>query len=153
GLNYNGGITYDCNGGFTENKTDPCEVYNLGPKYIHGTGWNGGGFPSFQEIDFVDNSTPRPDPLFGVRGGGGQYGTTGYNDMWNQLRGAINPHRLRHNWQGKVYSYDQNEPQNQADYDLAAYLANLSKSAAPNLRIAISEEPKPEIAENPMAMG
>ena len=32
-------------------------------------------------------------------------------------------------------------------------LANLTKTAAPHLRIAISEEPKAQIAENPKGMG
>jgi hypothetical protein len=41
-----------------------------------------------------------------------------------------------------------NEPQNNEDYNLAAYLSKLTKEAAPNLRIALSEEPKAEICEN-----
>ena len=41
----------------------------------------------------------------------------------------------------------QNEPQNEDDYALAAQLCRLSRTAAPHLRLAISEEPKPEIAE------
>ena len=49
----------------------------------------------------------------------------------------------------KAYYYTQNEPQNDADHALAAHLCRLYKDAAPNLRLAISEEPKPEIAEDP----
>lgn len=61
GLNYNVGITYDCNTGqFVEKTSDPYDFSQLGPKYIHGTGWNGVGFQSFQIMQFVDNSTPRP---------------------------------------------------------------------------------------------
>lgn len=37
---------------------------------------------------------------------------------------------------------------NQADYDVAAARASPSKTAAPNLRIAIGESPRIEIAEN-----
>lgn len=153
GLNYNGGITYDCGGGFTEKQSDPYEFYNLGPKFIDGTGWNGVGFPSFQVMTFVDNSTPRPATFCGVARGADHYGTAAYNDKWKQLLGAIDAYLRPHGWPGKAYYYVQNEPQNQADYDLAAYLATLSKSAAPNLRLAISEEPKPEIAENPTYPG
>ena len=39
------------------------------------------------------------------------------------------------------------------DYDLAATLAKLAKTAAPGVRIAISEQPRPEIAENVLAGG
>lgn len=58
GLNYNGGINYDCaTGTFKENPNDPYEFAQLGPKYIDGKGWNGAGFPSFQIMQFVNNST------------------------------------------------------------------------------------------------
>lgn len=149
GLNYNGGITYDCvTGTFSEKPSDPYDFSQLGPKYIDGKGWNGVGFPSFQAMQFVNNSTPRPDPFCGVARGPDHYGTTAYNAAWSKLLSAIDAYLVARNWQGKGYYYVQNEPQNQADHDLAAFLANLSKTAAPNLRIAISEEPKPEIAEN-----
>lgn len=153
GLNYTGGITYDCNGAFTENMADPYEFYNLGPKYIDGTGWNGVGFPSFQAMTFVNNSTPRPDTFCGVARGADHFGTAAYNAKWSQLLSTINSYITPRNWQTKAYYYVQNEPQGQADYDVAAHLAYLSKTAAPNLRIAISEEPKPEIVDNPRAMG
>lgn len=52
GLNWNGGITYDCNGNFQENSADAYDFSRLGPKYIDGTGWNGVGFPSFQIMQF-----------------------------------------------------------------------------------------------------
>lgn len=52
GLNWNGGITYDCNGSFAANSADQYDFSNLGPKYIDGVGWNGAGFPSFQIMQF-----------------------------------------------------------------------------------------------------
>ena len=126
---------------------------SLGPKYIDGTGWNGIGFQSFQIMGFVDNSTPRPATFCGVARGPTTTAPPPTTPKWSQLLAAISSYIVAHSYQGKGYYYVQNEPQNQADADLAAYLANLSKTAAPNLRIAISEEPKPQIAENPMAMG
>lgn len=46
GLNYNGGITYDCTTAqFTEEAND-YDFSRLGPKYVDGTGWNSVGFPS-----------------------------------------------------------------------------------------------------------
>ena len=154
GLNYNGGINYDCaTNQFVEKPSDPYDFSQLGPKYINGSGWNGVGFPSFQIMQFVNNSTPRPATFCGVARGTDHYGTAAYNSKWSQLLSAINSYLVGKGWQDRGYYYVQNEPQNQADHDLAAFLANLTKTAAPNLRIAISEEPKPEIAENAMAMG
>jgi hypothetical protein len=152
GLNYNGGIDYDCaSGAFTEQAND-YDFSRLGPKYIDGAGWNGVGFPSFQAMGFVDNSTPRPDSFCNVPRGD-VYGTAAYNAAWSKLLSAVDAYEVAHHWENKGYYYVQNEPQNQADYDIAATLASISKTAAPHLRIAISEEPKPEIAENPKANG
>ena len=153
GLNYNGGISYDCSSGqFTEEAND-YDFSRLGPKYINGTGWNSVGFPSFEIMQMVDNSTPRPQTFCGVDRGSDHRGTAAYNAAWSKLLTAIDNYLVSHSWTGKGYYYVQNEPQNQADYDIAAYLANLTKTAAPHLRIAISEEPKPEIVDNAAANG
>lgn len=152
GLNHDGGIRYDCaSGAFVEEAND-YHFSRLGPKYVDGTGWNGVGFPSFQVMQFVDNATPRPTTFCGVARGD-PYGTDAYNAAWSRLLAAIDAYLVAHGWAEKGYYYVQNEPQEQADYNLAAFLANLSKTAAPHLRIAVSEEPKPEIAENARAGG
>ena len=152
GTNYDGGITYDCAGNFSE-EDNAYDISQLGPKYIDGVGWNGVGFPSFQAMDFVDNSTPRPQDFCGVDRGPDHYGTPEYNAKWSQMLTALAAYMQTKGWQDKGYYYIQNEPQGPADYDLAAYLAHLSKQAAPDLRIVVSEEPKPEIVDNPLAMG
>ncbi|MFO0549581.1 MAG: DUF4091 domain-containing protein [Polyangiaceae bacterium] len=153
GLNYNGGITYDCASGTFMEEANPYDFSELGPKYIDGDGWNGVGFPSFEIMQFVDNSTPRPQNFCGVDRGPDHFGTAAYNAEWSKLLSAIDAYLVAHGWAGKGYYYVQNEPQGDADYDVAAFLANLSKTAAPDLRIAISEEPKPEIVEHPSANG
>ncbi len=153
GLNYDGGITYDCASGAFVDGTGPYEFSELGPEYIDGAGWNGVGFPSFQVMQFVDNSTPRPQDFCGVDRGPDHFGTAAYNAEWSKLLSAIDAYVVAHGWQDKAYYYVQNEPQGPEDYDVAAFLASLTKAAAPDLRIAISEEPKPEIAEHPSAMG
>jgi hypothetical protein len=153
GLNYNGGITYDCTSGQFTAEANDYDFSRLGPKYIDGTGWNGVGFPSFEVMEFVDNSTPRPSTFCGVSLGSDPRGTAAYNVAWSKLLSAIDAYLVAHGWTDKGYYYVQNEPQGQADYDIAATLANLSKTAAPHLRIAISEEPKPEIVENAAAGG
>jgi hypothetical protein len=153
GLNYDGGIEYDCASGTFLEEANDYDFSRLGPEYIDGSGWNGVGFPSFEIMQFVDNSTPRPQVFCGVDRGPDGYGTAAYNAAWSRLLSAIDAYLVSHGWAGKGYYYVQNEPQGQADYDLAAFLANLTKNAAPHLRIAVSEEPKPEIAENPRANG
>ena len=153
GLNYNGGIDYDCAKGAFVDGAGAYDFATLGPMYIDGKGWDGVGFPSFQVMQFVDNSTPRPAEFCGVPRGPGHEGTAAYNAAWAKLLGAIDGYVTTHGWEKKAYYYVQNEPQNQADHDTAARLAALTKAAAPHLRIAISEEPKPEIAENPLGGG
>ncbi len=153
GLNYDGGIVYDCDSQSFLAEDNVYDFSKLGPKYIEGEGWNGIGFPSFQVMDFVNNQTPRPQQFCGVDRGGDHYGTPAYNAAWSGLLAAIDAYLVARNWQDTGYYYIQNEPQNQADYDLAAFLAKLTKEAAPNLRIVVSEEPKPEIAEHADAGG
>ena len=153
GLNFNGGIEYDCASGTFKQEDNAYDFSQLGPKYIDGTGWNGTGFPSFEIMQFVNNSTPRPQNFCGVDRGPDHFGTAEYNAAWSKLLAAIDAYLVARGWEDKGYYYVQNEPQDQADYDVAAFLANLSKAAAPHLRIAVSEEPKPEIAEHPSANG
>lgn len=153
GLNYTGGIEYDCASGKFLSKANDYDFSRLGPKYIAGEGWNGEGFPSFEVMQFENNSTPRPQTFCGVDRGSDHFGTAQYNAEWSKLLKAIDAYLVERGWQGKGYYYVQNEPQGPADYDVAAHLASLSKTAAPNLRIAISEEPKPEIVDNARANG
>ncbi|MCD6499222.1 MAG: hypothetical protein J7M25_13100 [Deltaproteobacteria bacterium] len=120
----------------------------LAPRYMLGKDWIGEGFPNAMIFQFVDNSTPRPATFCGIDRGD-QYGTTAYNAKWSQFLTALQAYLDDHGLLEKAYYYVQNEPQDAADAKLAAYLCRLTKAAAPNLRIAISEEPKPEIAEDP----
>ncbi len=153
GLNYNGGIEYDCAAGDFKEESGPYSFAELGPKYIDGEGWNGAGFPSFQVMTFVNNSTPRPAEFCGVSRGPGHEGTVAYNAAWGKLLAAIDKRLVAEGWDRRGYYYVQNEPQGPEDYATAAHLARLTKAAAPHLRIAISEEPKPEIVEHPAAQG
>lgn len=150
GLNYTGGIEYDCASGTFKEENNAYDFSQLGPMYIDGKGWNGVGFPSFQIMQFVDNSTPRPAEFCGVARGEGHRGTDAYNAAWSKLLAAIDAYLVAHAYVDKGYYYVQNEPQNDADHDTAAFLAQLTKKAAPHLRIAVSEEPKKQIAENPL---
>ncbi len=122
-------------------------IWALGPKYILGTGWNDVGFPDSQLFQFVGNSQPRPDP-FCSKALTTSFGSAEYNVAWSAFLGGLKNYLSEAGMLPKTYYYVMNEPQNQADYDLAAHLCRLSRTAAPGLRIAISEEPKPQIAQH-----
>jgi hypothetical protein len=121
-------------------------IGTLSRRYILGEGWNGAGYPNAEVLHFVDNSTPRPATFCGVSRGSDQ-GSDPYNAAWGKYLSALDAYLVGHGMADKAYHYVQNEPQNEADYALAAHLCRLSRAAAPHLRLAISEEPKPEIAE------
>jgi hypothetical protein len=125
-----------------------CALHLLAPKFIRGEGWIGDGFPSAMLFQFVDNSTPRPSSFCGVSRSDGHYGGDTYNDAWLDYIGALEQYLIDHDYIDKTYHYVQNEPQDQDDLDLAAYLCSIQKARAPRLRLAISEEPRFEIAEN-----
>lgn len=153
GLNYNGGITYDCaSEAFDDTDGGAYSFSALGPKYVDGLGWNGVGFPDFEAFQFTDNSTPRPGTFCGVSHGD-RYGTAAYNQKWQHMLAALDEYLVAHGYEDKAYYYLMNEPQDEDDYDLAAYLARMSKVAAPHLRLAISEEPKAALFDNPTYPG
>jgi hypothetical protein len=130
---------------------DEPEAYSigrLGPRYVLGEGWNGVGFPDSMLFQFVDNATPRPGTFCGVPRGD-HHGTAAYNEAWSRFLAALDGYLVDRAMQDRTYYYVQNEPQDDADHRLAAHLCALTRAAAPHLRIAISEEPKPEIAEDP----
>ncbi|MBI5488203.1 MAG: hypothetical protein HY905_12795 [Deltaproteobacteria bacterium] len=126
---------------------DEYAIHWLARRYILGEGWNGVGFPSALAFQFVDNSTPRPDTFCGV-GRGDQFGTAEYNAAWSRFLTGLEQYLVAGGMADKAYWYVQNEPQNEEDERLAAHLCRMARAAAPALRIAISEEPKPGIAED-----
>lgn len=136
-----------CSAFFDEPNEGPdYSIKHLARKYILGEGWNGVGFPSAQLFQFVDNATPRPASFCGASRGD-HFGTADYNAKWSLFLAALQGYLEQNQYLAKTYYYVQNEPQGDADYKLAAHLCRLTRKAAPKLRIAISEEPKKEIAE------
>jgi hypothetical protein len=122
-------------------------IRTLARRYLLGEGWNGVGFHDAELFQFVDNSTPRPETFCGVARGD-HYGTASYNQAWSAWLSALDAYLVAQGLAERGYYYVQNEPQDAADHALAAHLCRITKAAAPHLRIAISEEPKPEIAED-----
>lgn len=153
---FNWGITWEndsapnrCEAFYDEpDEGEAYSIRHLARKYILGEGWNGIGFPNAMIFQFVDNSTPRPDSFCGISRGD-HYGSGAYNDEWSQFLGALDTYLVDNGYADKAYYYVQNEPQDDEDHKLANHLCRLTKAAAPHLRIAVSDEPKPEIAEHP----
>jgi hypothetical protein len=145
-------------------------IRSLAQKFVAGSGFNDGvGFPNFIAQTFINSTQPRPTNFCGqsITGDprGAQYGTAAYNAAWSNFLAALqkycdptvpaasggNP--FGHDYLSKAIYFVMNEPQDTNDYNLAAWLAQLSRQAAPKLRLMISEEAKPEIYNNPLYPG
>lgn len=134
---------------FWDERDEPPE-YGIGALALEtllGRGWNEVGFPDAELFQFVDNGTPRPDTFCGEPRGGHE-GTEAYNAAWAAWLAALRNWLDDHALLDRTYAYLQNEPQDAEQERLAAHLCRLTRAAAPGLRIAISEEPKPSIAED-----
>ncbi|MBW2263109.1 MAG: hypothetical protein JRG91_14140, partial [Deltaproteobacteria bacterium] len=142
---FNWGITWE-----NDRSTDPCGVlwdepdepdeYAIGwlaRRYILGEGWNGAGFPNAMIFQFVDNSTPRPSTFCGISRGD-HHGSDAYNAEWSEFLSALEAYLRDGGMIDKAYYYVQNEPQDDEDHALAAFLCDLVETAAPDLRIAVS---------------
>ncbi|MCK6509884.1 hypothetical protein L6R29_07970 [Myxococcota bacterium] len=127
-------------------ESPPYSIGHLARRYGLGQGWNDGvGFPTMMLFQFVDNATPRPSSFCGVARGTGHEGTTEYNNAYGAYLKALQDYLAQASLLDKGYHYVMNEPQNDADHALAAHLCRLIRQAAPKLKIAISEEAKPQI--------
>jgi len=156
GLTSNGGnpyIDYDCNGKFTDKDgiwgfEQPAEKYLKGKDFNNGT-----GFPSFMAATYRNNDASadqRPDNFCGVTKSSSDWYTaanpnTNYNTKWFNYVKAMQNYLSEKSLLNKSYYYFANEPQDQADYDAVAWYSQELKKVAPNLKLMVSEEPKPEI--------
>jgi hypothetical protein len=172
GLTTNGGapyIDYNCTmHTFTDNDgiwgfEKPAERYLQGTGLMNGTfttAFNEGtGFSSFQAATFRNNDSSadqRPDSFCGQTRSSADWYTannpnTAYNQKWFQYIAAMQTYLQNLGYLGKAYYYLANEPQDQADYDAVAWYSKQLKAVAPNLKLMVSEEPKPEIYNQPGA--
>jgi hypothetical protein len=169
GLTTNGAapfIDYDCNGTFTDNYgiwgfEQPADRYLAGSGLMSGkytTPFNQGtGFPSFMAATFQNNDASvdqRPSTFCGLTRSSSDWYTPGdpntpYNQKWFQYITAMQDYLSGLGYLDKAYYYFANEPQNQDDYDAVAWYSQVLKAAAPDLKLAVSEEPKPEIYDHP----
>lgn len=129
---------------------DEAPEYGVGALARHallGEGFDGAGFPDASIFQFVDNATPRPATFCG-EARGDAFGTPAFNAAWSAWLTALGHYLRDAGLADRTYAYLQNEPQTPEDARLAAHLCRLVRAAAPDLRIAISEQPTPAIAED-----
>ncbi len=155
-------IDYDCT---THTFTDNDGIWGFehpADKYLNGTGFNNGtGFPSFMAMTFRNNDSSqdqRPDSFCGATRTANDWYTannpnTAYNQQWFAYMTAIQQYLQSLGYLDKSYYYFANEPQDQADYDAVAWYSQEIKKVAPNLKLMVSEEPKPEIYAHPTYTG
>lgn len=163
-------IDYDCNGTFNDNDgiwgfEQPAERYLGGSGLMSGKYTlpfnQGTGFPSFMAATFQNNDASadqRPATFCGLtRSSSDWYSadnlSTPYNQEWFQYMTAMRDYLGGLGYLDEAYYYFANEPQDQADYDAVAWYSQAIKSVAPEFKLMVSEEPKPEIYAHPTYTG
>lgn len=157
GLTSSGGacfINYNCD---NHTLSDPHGIWGFehpANKYLNGNGFNNGtGFPSAMMMTFQNNDASqdqRPSEFCGVTRGSGDWYTanntnSSYNQKWFTYITALQDYLSNLGYLDEAYYYFANEPQDQDDYDAVAWYSKHLKQAAPNLKLMVSEEAKPEI--------
>ena len=165
GLTSTGGksyISYDCDTGVLSDPHGEWGFEDPADTYLNGNGFNDGtGFPSFMAMTFQNNDASqdqRPSEFCGVSRGTGDWYTadnpgSAYNQKWFAYIGDTETYLNGLGYLDKAYYYFANEPQDQDDYDAVAWYSQELKKAAPDLKLMVSEEPRPEIYDHPTYTG
>ena len=161
GLTGRGGdyfISYNC---ATGEITDPHDIWGFekpANQFLNGQDFNDGtGFPSFMAMTFQNNDASSDQRPFefcnSARTDTDWYESnqpqSDYNSKWFAYISHLEQYLEDQQYLDKAYYYFANEPQNQEDYDAVAWYSQELKRAAPKLKLMLSEEPKPEIYNNP----
>ncbi len=158
-------IDYNCG---PHTLSDPYGIWGFAQpaqRYLAGTGllggqfsqpFNGGtGFSTFMAAGFADNDPSwdqRPASFCGQTRTASdwlQNPTSAYNTAWFAYVTALQNYLTGQGYLNQAYHYIANEPQDQADYNAVAWYSRYAHQAAPNLKLMVSEGPKPEIYTNP----
>ncbi len=153
GLNYPGGIEYDCNGNLDADAWGDWDFATIGGRYIHGEGGfnDGYGFPVFLGLATRDNYPPDSLPYsFCGIDRDGVLGSTEYQAKWTQYLSALDDCLVSDGYTNAYY-HIVNEPQSWDDYTIVGQISALTEAAAPHLRQLISEQVEPEMYNYPGA--
>ncbi len=148
GLNYPGGVEYDCAGGLDPDAWGDWDFATIGGKYIHGEdGFNSGyGFPSF--VSHGPRSNWPPDSLPYSFCGIDRVGTLGspeFQAKWSEYLASVDAYIVSDGYADEAYYHIVNEPQTFDDYAITGQISALTQAAAPNLLQLISEQVEPAI--------
>ena len=162
GLNYPGGVEYDCAGGIDPEAWGVWGFHSTADKYLNGTALEyAEGFPSFQIKGPSSNWPPesRPSSFCSETRGNDPPGNPNYNLRWFEYWKAVSDYlKDTGDYSQKGYYHIVNEPQTgidggTGDHDITAYLAAATKTAAPDVKILVSEQVEPGIYDNPTYPG
>lgn len=154
GLNYPGGIEYDCDGNLEPDAWGDWDFATLGGKYIHGEqGFNDGyGFPAFLSHGPTSNWPPDSLPYsFCDQSRSGTLGSAAYQAELSQYFQAIDSYISSANYADAAYYHIVNEPQTDDDYTIVGQISAFIETAAPHLRQMVSEQVEPAIYNYPGA--
>ncbi len=155
GLNYPGGIEYDCDTGtlYPDNDGD-WDFATLGGKYIHGEGGfnDGYGFPVFLSHGPKSNWPPDslPSSFCGISRDS-TLGSATFQAKWQQYLSAVDAYIVSDDYADAAYYHIVNEPQTFDDYTIVGQISALTEDAAPHLRQMVSEQVEPQIYTHPGA--
>jgi hypothetical protein len=154
GLNYPGGVEYDCNGTLEPDAWGEWDFATIGGRAIHGQGgFNGGfGFPSFLALGPQSNYPPDSLPYsFCGQSRSGVLGSTAYRNKLGQYFTALNSYIVSANYANEAYYHIVNEPQTDQDYTITGQISAFIEQRAPRLRQLVSEQVEPAIYNHPGA--
>ncbi len=155
GLNYPGGVEYDCNGNLDADAWGDWDFATIGGKYIQGEdGFNDGyGFPVFMSHGPNSNWPPYslPSSFCNESRGGEILGTQVYQNKLGQYFTAVNEYIVSAGYDDAAYYHIVNEPQSDEDYTITGQISAFIEASAPQLRQLISEQVEEAIYNYPGA--
>ena len=154
GLNYPGGVEYDCNGNLYPDSGGDWDFATIGGKYIHGEdNFNDGyGFPVFLSHGPTSNtpSNSLPWSFCGIDRVG-VLGSQAYQDAYQLYLASVDSYIVSDEYDDAAYYHIVNEPKYDTDYTHVGQISALVDEAAPNLRQLVSEQVEAAIYNYPGA--
>ncbi len=151
-------IDYACP---TDTFSDPYSEYNgfetAADKYLKGIGFNdGNGFAAFQVAGYktTDSDAEQRNLICSLTPSGWTIGSgpysSGFNEKWfEEYIPAVRDYLNNLGVLNSAYYNINDEPASQSDYDSIIWYSKELKRVAPDLRLMVNEEPKPDIFDDP----
>ncbi|MBI2569361.1 MAG: DUF4091 domain-containing protein [Candidatus Schekmanbacteria bacterium] len=154
GLNYPGGVEYDCAGHLEPDAWGAWDFATLAGRYVNGLdNFNGGvGFPTFLALGPTSNWPPDSLPYaFCGEARGGVLGSDSYQAALASYLVALNAYLEQSGYAAGAYYHIVNEPQTDDDYATTGMISAFVRARAPQLRQMVSEQVEASIYQYPGA--